>query len=893
MFIVVLAVVSLAAAVTATAALRPLVPAAFATGLVVVAIALTTPADRAHDPLDPLAVALALFFVPSATFGALLYAGGWTEPYYTVLIDPLTASVLQAQALLVLGVVMLTIGTRLRPTATAGTWLARTLPRLNITRSHAPLAVGVIALHVVGVATTWWAQRQGFTGFATPTTGRTGALPAYLAAVPVAARIALGMALVGGWRHTTVRWAVAVSAVAMALESVLTASRAALVVAALAVGFGALAAGWRPRLGRSIVALAVGAVVLAFSATFATEFRDLKGEEAVSTSEQFELAAEAFVTTAARGPLVVTDALDVAADRFEVTGQVAVVVAQYQDLADREAEFGIDDSVVDALAAGAVPRLVWSGKPTPPDPRALSELYFQFDGNSFATTPMTDLLRNFGLFGVVVGTFVLGAALGVVGAFRRSRSGAVATNMVVGVVLLRAVSYEGFYGSIAVDAVRFGIVALGSAVLLRVVTAFVSDDSTDDTNASDPTPDHDVTVVGVDLSQPAGNRAAARARRDALVAAGNEVRVVSLATTSSDRNSVRLRSPATWRSGPQVTDEVAEGLSYRHVGCWFSEIPWTRLRPRRALDEELRDTPVIYLAVGTPMWATTLPRAVRERAVLDTVSLLDDEAVSAREQVRGWRRTFWWVYDAIARRAERQAVASCAAVVVPSDDLATWCREHGATEVHVVPGGIRNDLEPPSGDRTEQYLLAVSNWRDPRKQLPVLLAAHREARLGPGDVPRLVVVGDVDDEVREAETTDDVTFTGVVDRAVLVDHYRRAIALVSSSDQEGFGIPIVEAMACGCPVVATRSGGSELSIDHEATGLLVERRDVAGLAAAITTVCSDAGLRGRLRDGGLETAAQFRTEAVSARLDQVVESVRRSVPAPVTSAASVRASDVA
>jgi glycosyltransferase involved in cell wall biosynthesis len=80
-----------------------------------------------------------------------------------------------------------------------------------------------------------------------------------------------------------------------------------------------------------------------------------------------------------------------------------------------------------------------------------------------------------------------------------------------------------------------------------------------------------------------------------------------------------------------------------------------------------------------------------------------------------------------------------------------------------------------------------------------------------------------------------------------IDFYRRATVLVFPSVwQEPFGIPIVEAMACGLPVVSTCSGGIPEIVEHGQTGMLVARGDAEQLALAISQVIDDPV---RARDG--------------------------------------------
>jgi glycosyltransferase involved in cell wall biosynthesis len=117
----------------------------------------------------------------------------------------------------------------------------------------------------------------------------------------------------------------------------------------------------------------------------------------------------------------------------------------------------------------------------------------------------------------------------------------------------------------------------------------------------------------------------------------------------------------------------------------------------------------------------------------------------------------------------------------------------------------------------------------------------------------------------------------------ICSHYARAgIFVFPSIWHEPFGIPVIEAMAAGLPVVATRAGAlPEVVVDGE-TGILVERGDHAGLAAAISRLLADPQLRERMGAAGRERVRRlFTWEGSVARLEDLYESVLRdSAPQP-------------
>jgi glycosyltransferase involved in cell wall biosynthesis len=107
------------------------------------------------------------------------------------------------------------------------------------------------------------------------------------------------------------------------------------------------------------------------------------------------------------------------------------------------------------------------------------------------------------------------------------------------------------------------------------------------------------------------------------------------------------------------------------------------------------------------------------------------------------------------------------------------------------------------------------------------------------------------------DATDRVHFLGPVEHRGLIDLYRSADALVVSSVwNEPFGMPVVEAMASECAVVATRAGGIVEIIEHEKSGLLVDRGNADTLADALIRILDDSKFRADLVRAGRERAVE-------------------------------------
>jgi glycosyltransferase involved in cell wall biosynthesis len=130
--------------------------------------------------------------------------------------------------------------------------------------------------------------------------------------------------------------------------------------------------------------------------------------------------------------------------------------------------------------------------------------------------------------------------------------------------------------------------------------------------------------------------------------------------------------------------------------------------------------------------------------------------------------------------------------------------------------------------------------------------------------------------------TDSVRCLGFVEDAELAALYRGCFAFVYPSRYEGFGLPVVEAMACGAAVIATRC--TSLPEIVGSAGLLVDPESTGGYFDAMLTLSTDEARRQALRAAGSEQAARFSWPAAANTL--------RAIYGRVTAAAAVRSDAV-
>jgi glycosyltransferase involved in cell wall biosynthesis len=161
-----------------------------------------------------------------------------------------------------------------------------------------------------------------------------------------------------------------------------------------------------------------------------------------------------------------------------------------------------------------------------------------------------------------------------------------------------------------------------------------------------------------------------------------------------------------------------------------------------------------------------------------------------------------------------------------------------------------------------EYLLAVGSIQ-PRKNIPRLINAYASlfARSA-GPVPKLVIAGKpawlYDETLRTAvgsDARDQIIFTGYVPEAELPSLYTGALCFVYPSYFEGFGIPPLEAMRCGTPVI-TGNGTCFPEVIGDA-GLMVDTLNERAIADAILRMLAEPGLRAELREKGLKHALKY------------------------------------
>ena len=298
-------------------------------------------------------------------------------------------------------------------------------------------------------------------------------------------------------------------------------------------------------------------------------------------------------------------------------------------------------------------------------------------------------------------------------------------------------------------------------------------------------------------------------------------------------------------------------------------------RPLWAMWDRVQFPPVEWL-VDCDVFHATNFIAPPSRKVPIVVTVHDIGFVHHPENVTpGVRRMARLLPDILRRAAAIITVSS-----FTCQELVAWLPEVG-DRITVVPNGSHARVSPAAAAGTPAsppYALMLGTL-EPRKNLPLALDALRVLRRRGVDL-RLVLAGgksnllDVPALLRKRGLGQpEVTRTGYIDDARVAALLAGARVLVFPSLYEGFGMPLLEAMEAGVPVVGVRAGATPETVGD--AGLLVEPGDAEGLADAMASAAFDDDLRARLIPAGRAQAAKFTWERAAAATLELYRRVAR------------------
>ena len=244
------------------------------------------------------------------------------------------------------------------------------------------------------------------------------------------------------------------------------------------------------------------------------------------------------------------------------------------------------------------------------------------------------------------------------------------------------------------------------------------------------------------------------------------------------------------------------------------------------------------------------------------------------EEYKRWNLPYEAVHPWLIENEESEAFEADL-ITVPSHFVKGTFVGQGMdpSKICVVPYGVSlKEFYPTSTPQVNTFRLLFVGQFSLRKGIPYLLEAFKAFK---HPNKELVIVGNVSEEIRPIIKTmmdDKITFVGAVSRDEVKKYMSVAHALVLPSVEEGLALVQAQAMACGCPVIATPNTGSETLFQHEVEGLIVEARNSAALTQAFIRLADDEALRIKMSKACIEKAKSLGGWKTYA--DGVVEAAR-------------------
>lgn len=308
-----------------------------------------------------------------------------------------------------------------------------------------------------------------------------------------------------------------------------------------------------------------------------------------------------------------------------------------------------------------------------------------------------------------------------------------------------------------------------------------------------------------------------------------EVDILSLSGHYKDPNNVRITNPFSWVRGIRITKNEHLGLAYTHYGAKFPELPRQTFAPRASLTEDLNTYDLIQIVSGSPAWGM-IAKHVDKPVALQVATLIQVEREKKIKSRKGLRKTYQKFATNSIENIEAKTLEYVDHIFVENHWMFTEIAKRiGDDKVTFAPPGVDTELFQPLSNRSDDspYLLSVGRFSDPRKNVRLLFHAYSLLIQRMQNVPKLVLAG------KSGPTPDDLEYAkrlNIIDHieikldikdSELISLYQGAELLLLSSDEEGFGMVIMEAMSCGVPVIATDCGGPSTLITNQKDGYLV------------------------------------------------------------------------
>lgn len=418
--------------------------------------------QRKFSFANPIIFATWSYFFPAFVIGGIFLASGWSQPYFLVFIQDAHYNLPLTIVIVALGYGGLSLGYLLPLGEKAGGLIERALPKTDYPAES--FGIPGIALLIIGIINTIVAFGLGLFGYQ-----RAQEITSYDGLIYVTTifwtqgSFLLWNVIFKQKRMTLINIVIIALLVTTAVsKSLFAGNRGNLLSTFIIIALAYVLSGRELKVKQTVAAGVVLTVFIIVGMIYGTTFRSVKGTEDTQGMDRY---AENIVKTLDEvGKKDTVDLLQFSfssmTERIDIVSTLAVVVSNYEQLAPYEEAYGLDNNIWQDLSTFFIPRILWKDKPYASNPRKYGDLYFDYGESAFAITPMGDLLRNYGVVGVPIGMFILGLILRIIYRALVENQPPAIWRTTLYFMLLLAVSYESFYGTMIPFMVKGGFTAV-------------------------------------------------------------------------------------------------------------------------------------------------------------------------------------------------------------------------------------------------------------------------------------------------------------------------------------------------------------------------------------------------------------------------------------------------
>ena len=421
------------------------------------------------DPFHPLIFASWSYFFPGFAIGGFVLALGYSQPYYLSFVVDERYNLPLTFLYVIIGYGGLMVGFFIPFGRQIGAKIASRLPVWNWTPEQ--VLRPAFFLLMIGLAYTIIAFASGLLGYQkVQEIGRFDGLILVQSSFWYEASFVLWVVVFRAKKLNFTHYAVIAILLATSLgKSAFQGNRGSLISIFTLVAFAYVCSGKKIGPKQSVVGGLLILLALIVGMIYGTTFRSIKVSEDRMEIDQYASVIGDTIVSIGDQDLVsnLGTGFEALAGRLDSITPLAVVVSNYEKLGPYEEAYGISNNIWNEAVVFAIPRFIWPDKPIPTSPEKYADLYFNFPNNSFTLTPMGDLLRNFGPWGVPLGMIFLGFMLRVLySAFRENQPFSFA-RVTLFYMLLTSVSYEGSYGLIIPVFFKLGLISVIGVLIIR------------------------------------------------------------------------------------------------------------------------------------------------------------------------------------------------------------------------------------------------------------------------------------------------------------------------------------------------------------------------------------------------------------------------------------------